>query len=201
MTLHVIPEESTSIAAPFFANQRFVIENVARALPLHWRLVIKPHPLMIGKEPLSFYRHVQKIQNVQVVSPYSNTRDLILNSRAVVAITGTSGLEAALLGKKVILFGQRVWGMIRGVTRCTDFTQLHAIFKEVKNYKVDDNDLAAHLQAVHNHSFPMEHNYVWKGPYDLSNPGYKRAIEEIARQVVIAYQENEPQRKIDIGES
>lgn len=201
MTLHVIPEASTSIAAPFFANQRFVIENVARALPLHWRLVTKPHLLMMGKEPLSFYRHIQKIPNVQVVSPYANTRDLALNSRAVVAISGTSGLEAALLGKKVILFGQPDWGMIHGVTRCTDFTQLHAIFKEVKNYKVDDNDLAAYLQAVHDHSFPMERNYVWKGPYDLSNPGYKQAIEEIARQVVIAYQENEPQRKIDVGES
>jgi len=189
MTLHLQPEASTSVLAPFFANQRYVIENVARALPLHWKLVVKPNPLMIGQEPVAFYRRVQKIPNVQLVSPAANTRKLILGSKAVVAITGTSGFEALLLGKKVIVFGKPIWSICRSVSKCTDFTYLHRLLQDAEYYDPDDDDLAAYLQAVHNHSFPLDRNYVWKGPYDLSDPGYKQAINEIAQQLAKAYRE------------
>jgi CDP-glycerol glycerophosphotransferase (TagB/SpsB family) len=187
MTLHVQPEASTSVLAPFFANQRHVIENVARALPLHWRLVVKPHPLMIGLEPVEFYRHVQKIPNVQLISPTADTRQLILGSKVVVAITGTSGFEALLLGKKVIVFGKPIWSLCHSVSTCTDFTHLHGLLRDADGYEPDDNDLAAFLQAVHDNSFPLKRNYVWKGPYDLSDLGYSEAIDESARQLVNAY--------------
>jgi CDP-glycerol glycerophosphotransferase (TagB/SpsB family) len=188
MTLHFQPEASTSVLAPFFANQRYVVENVARALPLHWKLVVKPHLLNIGRQPVEFYQHVQKIPNVHLVSPTADTRELIMGSKAVVAITGTSGFEALLLGKKVIVFGKSIWSICRSVSKCTDFIQLHRLLREAEYYEPDDDDLAAYLQAVHNHSFPLDTNYVWKGPYDLSDPGYQQAIDEIARQLVKAYQ-------------
>ena len=188
MTLHIQPEASTSVRAPFFVNERYVIENVARALPLHWRLVIKPHLRMIGKEPLSFYRHIKNIPNVELVSPTANTRELITNSKAVVTVAGTSGFEASLLGKKAIVFGKPVWSMIHGVTKCTDFTRLHSLLREAESYEPDDNNIAAYLQAVHENSFSLKENYIWKGPYVLSDPGYREAINEVARQFVKGYQ-------------
>ncbi|MFX0195104.1 MAG: hypothetical protein ACFFCW_03190 [Candidatus Hodarchaeota archaeon] len=188
LTLHLQPEASTSVMAPFFANQRYVIENVARALPLHWKLVVKPNPLMIGREPVRFYRHIQNIPNVQLISPAARTRELILGSRAVIAITGTSGFEALLLGKKVIVLGKPIWGVCQSAVRCTDFMKLHSILRDAECYKSDDNDLAAYLEALHENSFPLEKNYIWKGPYDLSIPGYRKAIDEIGRQVLKAFQ-------------
>ncbi len=189
LTLHLQPEASTSVLSPFFVNEWAVMDGISRALPLGWQLVVKPNPLMIGTEPVSFYRRIQSIPNVQLTTPYADTQKLIKNAKAVVAITGTSGFEAALWGKRVILFSDKpIWSMINSVTVCTDFTKLHSLFKEVENYKEDDHDLAAYLQAVHDHSFPLESNYLWKGPYDLSNPGYREAIDEIARQFVKTYQ-------------
>lgn len=189
MTLHLQPEASTSVMAPFFANQRYVIENTVRALPFHWKLVIKPHPFMIGKEPVGFYRHLKKIPNVHLVPPTANTRQLIMGSQAVVTITGTSGFEALLLGKKVIVLGNPFFGICHSVSKCTDFTQLHSLFRNAEDYKPDDNDLAAFLQAVHDHSFSLKKNYIWEGPYDMSDPGYKEAIDIIAQQIAKTYRE------------
>jgi len=188
LTLHLQPEASTCVFSPFFVNEQAVIDGVSRALPLGWKLVVKPHPLMIGIEPPSFYRWIQSIPNVQLVTPHADTQRLIRGARVVLAITGTSGFEAALWGKKVIVLSNRpIWSMIDGVTVCTDFTELHNVLRDAEHYEPDDNNLAAYLQAVHDHSFPLEKNYIWRGPYDLSDPGYKQAMDEIARQLVEAY--------------
>ncbi len=189
LTLHYQPEASTTVLSPFFVNQKAVIDGISRALPLGWNLVIKPNLLMLGSEPVSFYRWINSIPNVYLVSPKSDTQKLIEGAKAVIAITGTSGLEAALKGKKVIVMSDRpIWAMIEGITICTDFTKLHRILSEVEYYKANDRNLAAYLQSIHDHSFPMERNYVWEGPFDLLHPGYRKAIETISQKIFEAYE-------------
>ncbi|MFC2091175.1 hypothetical protein ACFLTD_00190 [Elusimicrobiota bacterium] len=191
MTLHLKPEASTSILAPFFVNQEAVIRNISRALPLSWKLVVKPNINMKGIEPLSFYKRIQSIPNVCLVGPESDTQNMIKRSKAVITITGTSGLEAVLKGKKVIvLSSQPIWSVIKGVTVCTDMTELSAIFKNIDEYTPDDHNLAAYLQAVHDNSFPLEKNYIWKGPYELSNDGYRKAIELMSDNIIKEYERN-----------
>jgi hypothetical protein len=192
LTLHFQPEASTATFAPFFVDQRHVIDGITRALPLGWSLVVKPHPLMVkgGREPVSFYRWIQSIPNAHLVSPDHSTRRLLDGAVAVVSITGTSGLEGALLGKKVVALSDiPIWTMIRGVTVCTDFTRLHDIFTKVPAYQCDDHDLAAYLQAVHDTSFPLKRNYIWFGPYDWEHQEYREAVMTLARKMAEAYDE------------
>jgi len=191
MTLHLQPEASTSMLAPYHVNQLDVIENISRALPLDWKLVVKPNKSMIGVDTISFYRQLKKIPNVIVTDYYANTPELIENSFAVIAISGTSGLEAVLSGKMVILLGNEgiIWHCINDVINCTDWTKLHAILKTAGQYKPNDKSLAAYLQAVHDKTFRMEASYTWEGPYDLSHEGYIKAVGVIAEQLIRTFEE------------
>lgn len=192
MTLHLQPEASTSVKSPFFVNEVSFIENVSRVLPLHWKLVVKPHPRMTLKKPFRFYKTISKMPNIQLVSPTANTFELIKNSRAVVAITGTSGFEGLLLGKKVIVTGNTPWNVVKGVTICRDFAKMHSAFKEAENYIVDENHLAAYLQAVHNCTFSFNKNIIWGSTFDLNNEKYRGAVKEMAGQLMMAYRNERP---------
>lgn len=191
MTLHLQPEASTSMLAPYHVNQLSVIDNISRALPLDWKLVVKPNKSMIGIDSINFYRHLKQIPNLIVTDYYANTRKLIENACAVIAISGTSGLEAVLSGKMVILLGNEgiIWHCIEDVIKCTDWSKLHEILKTAGQYKVNDQRLAAYLQAVHDNTFGMEASYTWEGPYDLSHEGYGKAVEVIAEQLMRIFKE------------
>jgi hypothetical protein len=186
MTLHLQPEASTSMLAPYHVNQVAVIENISRALPLDWKLVVKPNKSMIGIDSINFFRHLKQIPNLIVTDYYANTRELIENASAVIAISGTSGLEAVLSGKMVILLGNEgiIWHCMDDVIKCTEWPKLHKILKTAGQYKANDQRLAAYLQAVHDNTFGMEASYTWEGPYDLSHEGYGKAVEVIAEQLI-----------------
>lgn len=173
-TLHMQPEVTTSLYAPFFTDQYAVVDNISKALPLDWTLVVKPNPVMIGVEPSSFYRRMNAVPNVTVVSPEADTRELILGSQAMVTISGTSGFEAALHGRKVIAFCQwPPWTMLEGVSVLTDFTRLHDEFRAAETYRADDGDLAAYLQALSELSFPMDKKrFLWRCTFDRKDPDY-----------------------------
>lgn len=180
LTLHLQPEASTSLIAPYYVNEVTVIENVARSLPLHWTLVVKPHPLMIDKKPISFYKTMRQIPNVRLVSPWKDSRELINGSSAVIAISGTSGFEGLLLGKKVIVFGKTPWSMVEGVSAVDAYSELTGIFEEAENYRPNYDNIACYLQAVHNQSFSMDIiKEFWESKHDLDDLKYRKSLNLI----------------------
>jgi len=98
------PEQSTLVGGIFFANQIAVAENLAKALPLGWTLVIKEHPKGRGSRPAWQYRHLTSFPNVMFVDVAS--RNLIKQAGAVVTITSTIALEALALDRPVLLLGK-----------------------------------------------------------------------------------------------
>lgn len=103
--LHMQPESSIDVWAHFFANQPRVIELIARSMPPTHRLLVKLHKSDAPNYSLEWLARIELLPGVQVVSPYADTFELISRADAVIAIQGTIALEAALLGKPVILFG------------------------------------------------------------------------------------------------
>jgi hypothetical protein len=185
MTLHYQPEASTALMAPFENNQLAVIENIAKALPLDYQLMVKFNKMMIRRDPIAFIRYLDKLPNVHFVDHYANTRHFIEKSACVIAITGTSGFEGALMGKKTILLGDRTmpWNRIAAVTQVKNWHDLHDAVKCCETYKCDDDDLVAYLQAVHDHSFTMKNNYAWYGEFDPSNPDCDEVVKAIACEI------------------
>jgi len=103
--LHLQPESSIDVWAPFFSNQMWVIELLSRAIPPTHRLLVKVHKSDISNYVREQYERMRSFPGVEIVAPFADTRRFIEAADLVITIQGTMGLEGALLGKPVIVLG------------------------------------------------------------------------------------------------
>ena len=96
-----------------FTNLFELIRQVAISLPSGMSLVVKEHPIMLGRRTKKYYEKLKSLPNVKLINPNILTNDVINNKNCelVTVVSGTSGFEAALLGKKVIQFSNNVTHM------------------------------------------------------------------------------------------
>jgi len=104
--LHFQPEASTLVLAPYYLDQLALIENMAKSLPVGYRLYVKEHFTSQGRRPFSFYKRIKKTFGVRLLGPHEDSWQLIQNASAIAVITGTMGWEALLFEKPVITFGE-----------------------------------------------------------------------------------------------
>ena len=149
MPLHLIPESTTYVKAPFYVNELFLIEQISKSLPITWKLYVKEHQAMIGERSLQFYKRIKRFPNVRLVqfNYYDDPKPWIENSKGVITIAGSTAYEAAILGKKSIIFADVPFKLIEGVTKVDSFEKLgplFAEFSEIDNIK----SCAAYIAAV-----------------------------------------------------
>lgn len=140
MPLHLIPESTTFVKAPFYINELHIIEQISKSLPLGWKLYVKEHQAMLGERDFSFYWKVKKIPNVKLVqfNYYNDPKPWIQNAKGVITISGTSAYEAAMLGKKAIVFSDVPFSLIDGITQVKSYQELPSLiadFGAVDNIK------------------------------------------------------------------
>ncbi len=140
MPLHLIPESTTFVKAPFYINELHIIEQISKSLPIGWKLYVKEHQAMLGERSFSFYKKVKKFPNVKVVqfNYYSDPKPWIQNAKGVITISGTSAYEAAMLGKKAIVFSDVPFSLIDGITKVKSYQELPSLiaaFGPVDNIK------------------------------------------------------------------
>ena len=104
--LHLEPERATTSFSPEFFDQMFAILNISKELPAGKFSVIKEHLFSIPVRPKHFYRQLRERHNVLIANPFEKSFGYIKNAKGVVALTGTAGFEAAMMGVPVISFGQ-----------------------------------------------------------------------------------------------
>lgn len=103
--LHYQPEASTMSLAPFYLDQLNIIENLSKSIPIGYRLYVKEHSYMLGRRTAEYYGRIRALPNVRLVSPFTDSFEIIGRSSAVFTITGTPGLEAIILKRPVIVLG------------------------------------------------------------------------------------------------
>ena len=157
MPLHLIPESTTFVKAPFYINELTLIEAVSKALPIGWYLYVKEHQSMLGERGYDFYKRIKKIPNVRLVQPnyYKDPKPWIQNAVGIVTITGTTAYEAALMGKPSLVFGDVNFNVIDGITRVYSFEEIP---KLIKGFHQLDNkrSCAAYIKAVKELGEPIE---------------------------------------------
>jgi len=104
--LHMQPEASIDVFAHFFSNQLRVIELMSRSLPPTHTLLVKLHKSDVPNYSREHLARLSRFPGVELVSPYADTHQLIRGADIVFAIQGTIGLEAALLGRPVVMFAE-----------------------------------------------------------------------------------------------
>jgi hypothetical protein len=130
--LHLQPEATTLVQAPYYLNQPALIEDIAKSLPAGYRLYVKEHTANRGRWPLHHYRHIRNIFGVRLLGPDENSWQLIQNAAAIAAITSTMGWEGLLYEKPVITFGKPFYNSFPLVYRAGDVAkdQWHEVFKK-----------------------------------------------------------------------
>ncbi|QSB27963.1 hypothetical protein [Flavobacterium sp. CLA17] len=149
MPLHLIPESTTFVKAPFYINELNIIEQISKSLPIGWKLYVKEHQAMLGERSLDFYKKVKKFPNVKLVqfNYYDDPKPWIQNAKGVITITGTGAYEAAMLGKKAIIFGDVPFKLLNGIFRISSFEELPSL---IASFGTIDNiqSCAAYIAAT-----------------------------------------------------
>ena len=135
--LHLIPESTTFIQAPMFVDELSVIRNISKSLPFGIKLYVKEHPAMCGERPISFYNEVNKLTNIRLIklSYYSDPKPLIEKSLGVITIAGSSALEAVMLNRPAMIFGNVSYSLIDSILKNRSFEELST---DIKKMIVDD---------------------------------------------------------------
>jgi hypothetical protein len=104
--LHVTDDYKIKSVIPHCVDQASIVEQLADALPPGYDLVLKEHPMSIGRNPLSLLRRLRRRANVRLLDPHESSHELVRESAGVAVISSTVGLEALLYEKPVLTLGE-----------------------------------------------------------------------------------------------
>ena len=137
-----------------------VLEHMLASLQdKSFKLVIKEHPSC----PMNYRDlHLAAAENGRILFANVNeTQELIENAQAVVTINSTVGLEALLLGKKVIVLGQACYALPQLVLSAQNEEELWEAMKNIMDWQPDNKLKTAFLSFVyHSYCIPGE----WQEP-------------------------------------
>ncbi len=128
--LHTQPESSIDVWAPFFSNQMWVIELLSRSVPASHKLLVKIHKSDTSSYTAKQLQYIRTLPGVDLVKPFADTRSFIEKADLVVAIQGTMGLEAALLGKPVIMLGESAVTMLPSASPIGAISELPELVRQ-----------------------------------------------------------------------
>jgi hypothetical protein len=132
--LHVTPEAGVYDQSELY-DQLFLIQKISKKLPADTLLVVKPHPSNFKEytdiEDLDWYKSINKIYNVVLLSHHVNVLYLIKKSLAVISVSGTACLEANLMKKPSFLIGDTEFSGLYGIHNFQN-----NFFEDIKNFNV-----------------------------------------------------------------
>jgi hypothetical protein len=149
--LHTEPEVSLLVYGRPYVNQIEIVRMLAMSLPVDMVLIVKEHPWMVGKRSLSAYQKMLDIPRVRFANPALEARTLVKQADLVAVVTGSVALEAAILDKPVITFGDCPYNLLPDtmVRRCTDPRHLQTLVKQaIGQHKNDEVSLQAYVASV-----------------------------------------------------
>jgi Capsule polysaccharide biosynthesis protein len=129
------PEATLLYFSPDFSDQVVVVENILKSLPDNKVLYVKEHPNQFGALKLKEWRIIKKkYHNVKFIYGRESGRQLIKNTEFVVCISSSAGMDALLLGKRVIVLGDVYYQNFTGVTKAHSFDELNRILNSDWTY-------------------------------------------------------------------
>lgn len=166
------PELALQQFSPEFFFQHAAIAALSRELPAGIKLVVKESIFGVGKRPHDFYDQITELKNVVWLDMLEPGLEVARHAAAVAVITGSTGFEAAVMGKPVVSFGiHNGYNMLPHVFHVTDLTKLGDAIRAIFDGRVNEVEArregARYLQAVIDSSFDLgEYDFVNLKKYD-----------------------------------
>ena len=149
------------------SNQINIIKELARALPIHYKLYVKEHPLMVGDRTRAFYKSIKKMPNVRLIRPHINSFEIVKKAKLVATINGTAGWEAILFKKPVIVFGESFFNPLSAVAYCTSLHDLPNIVKrQLELFNYNEQEITDFLTALIEDMAPVDMVHLWEHEND-----------------------------------
>lgn len=176
--LHMQPESSIDVFAHFFSDQERVIELMARSVPPTHSVLVKLHKSDTPNYSTEKLRRLARFPGVALVSPYADTFEFVRNADLVFAIQGTIGLEGALLGKPVIMFGDSPVKVLPSVSTIGKTTDLPALVRsKLTEHSPSRSQIVAGFAAYLAPFYPASGNDWSYEPTDAQIADYVSLID------------------------
>lgn len=159
--LNYQPELTSNPLGGIFTDQILAISLIAKNLPDGWMIYVKEHPAQflhinfIGQlsRDENFYNKILSIPNVKLVPRNIDQFALIDQSQCIATVTGTTGWQAVVRGKKAIVFGEAWYQNAPNVHRVThDENCRNAINAILTDPEHSDDDVIKYLHDFINKS-------------------------------------------------
>jgi len=199
--LHVQPEMSTLLFAPYFRDQVSLIRSIAQAAPANHRVWVKEHPVMIRRglrDPIEI-EAIRKIPNVRMVA--DDTHELLERSAGTVTITGTPALEAMMLGKPAITFGPVFFDFVEKLCwRIRDVTRLASLLQRLGDFEPDPVAARNLMAAIISEGVPVDLDRLQAlshfDPASIRGESLDRYVDYLVRSARRC-REEPPERRVD----
>ena len=168
MPLQFQPEANIDVTAPFFNNQIETARQIALRLQGNDTLVVKDHPDMYGFRSNSYLNKILNTPNIKLVKSDISTYKLLKSCKCMVAPTGTTFFEAALLQTPAVLLGNLGFAKILPNVYFNNNIQdvATSIKLAIKQTKIDKLKYSKKLEFIISHllnnSFDENYNIIWE---------------------------------------
>ncbi len=156
------PEFSLLVQSPFYHDQKYIIRQLAKSLPVGFELYVKEHPDMFGYRPRSYYLELKKIPNVKLINSNISSFEIIPHAKLVSTVTGAGAWEAALLKVPSICFGHTFYNQISFIKTCRTMEELPFTVKEqLENYQYNETELLNFIAGILKDSVEIDLFSLW----------------------------------------
>jgi len=152
--LHVTDDYKIKRVIPHCVDQASLIEQVAAALPHGYDLVLKEHPMSVGRNTLGMLRRLARIENVRLLDPHTNSHELIQRSQAIVVISSTVGLEALMYAKPVLTLGQPFYSGYGGTLDVDSFREIRDQVPALLEFRPERERILEFMHAAMRRCYP-----------------------------------------------
>jgi hypothetical protein len=156
--LQTEPERTLLMTGKFYSNQIEVISNIAKSLPINFKLFVKEHPTQkfLGWREINYYKKIKELPNVELYHPSISNLDMIKSSKLVITIAGSAGLESVCYQKPAIILADLIYSSIPSVFRLKNIDDLPDTIRKALKTKVSLADVNEFISKVHNKSFDYD---------------------------------------------
>ena len=133
------PEASLLYFAPQVRSQLRLVENIVQAMPTGATLWVKEHPNQFGALALAEWQALRRRHGkLKFIYGRENGRELIKRCGLGIAITSTAGMDALILGRKTLVFGDVFYRSLPGAIPVDGYADLAVELNRAENYGIFD---------------------------------------------------------------
>jgi capsular polysaccharide export protein len=137
------------VHSPWIKNMEHfyeILSQVVKNLPEDVYFIIKQHPSCFKNYP-----ELHKINNPKIIfANYNSTEDLIKGSQAVITVNSSVGVEAIMLGKKVITLGNAFYSGYGFAKNARSIQEVVQILNDLESWKIDEVQTDKFLSYLQN---------------------------------------------------